>query len=79
MMEKNNKILYCILGSIILALITNPIFEYSRLGIFQGGYGGNLFGELLVNVTNIVSLVGYLLAIAFSIILIISNLNFKGK
>lgn len=78
-MEKNNKILYCILGSIILALITNPVFEYARLGIFQGGYGGYLFGELLVNITNALSLVGYSLAIVFSIILIISNLNFKDK
>lgn len=78
-MEKNKKILHCILGSIILALITNPIFEYARLGIFQGGYGGNFFGELLVNLTNTVSLVGYLLAIIFSIILIVSNLYFKGK
>lgn len=78
-MGKNTKILYCILGSAILALLNNSIFEYSKLGLFSGGYGGHFFGELLVRLTNILSLVGFILLMVFSIILIIRNINFKDK
>lgn len=78
-MQKNTKLLYCILGSAILALLNNPIFENSKFGIFQCGYGGYSLGELLVRFTNILSLIGFILLIVFSIILIIRNINFKDK
>ena len=78
-MGKNTKILYCILGSVILALLNNPIFEHSELGLFSGGYGGHFWGELLVRLTDILSLVGFILLIVFSIMLIIRNINFKDK
>ena len=78
-MEKNKKLLYCILGSTILTLLNTPIFAYAKLGIFQIGYGENLFGEILVRFTNIISLVGFILLMVFSIILIIRNINFRDK
>lgn len=37
-MSKNTKLLYCILGSVMLALLANPIFEYAKLGMFPDGY-----------------------------------------
>lgn len=78
-MSKNIKLLYCILGSAILALINNPIFEYAKLEIFSSGYGGNLFGSLMVILTNILSLVGFILLIVFSIMLIKRNIDLKDK
>ncbi|MDF2675410.1 MAG: hypothetical protein K0R09_3682 [Clostridiales bacterium] len=82
-MDKNAKILYCIFGSAILALLNNPIFSRSMLGIFQSGYGRNLLGvylEFLTKfLTNILSLVGFILLIIFSIMLIIRNVNLKDK
>ncbi|WML33191.1 hypothetical protein [Clostridium sp. OS1-26] len=78
-MSKNTKLLYCILGSAILALSANPVFECAKLGMFPSGYGGHLFGELIVIFTNIISLVGFILVIVFSIMLIIININFKDK
>lgn len=78
-MSNNAKLLYCILGSAVLALLNGPLFDLAKLGMFQGGYGGNLFGELLVRATNILSLVGFLLLMVFSIILIIRNIKFWNK
>lgn len=78
-MEKNIKLLYCILGSAILAFLNNPIFEYSKFGMFQGGYGGHPFGELIAKFTNILSLIGFISLTVFSIILIIRNINLKDK
>lgn len=78
-MSKNTKLLYCILGSAILALLANPIFEYAKLGMFPDGYGDHLFAVLIVRLTNIISLVGFILLMVFSIMLIIRNINFKDK
>ncbi|WP_090093270.1 hypothetical protein [Clostridium uliginosum] len=76
-MDKNIKLLYCILGSTMLALLNNSIFEYSKLGLFSSGYGGHLLGELLVGLSNILSLIGFILVAVFSIILIIRNIDLK--
>lgn len=77
-MGKNIKLLYCILGSFVLALLNSPILSYAKLGMFPGGYAGTV-GVFLVLISNILSLIGFLLLILFSIILIINNLNFKEK
>ena len=74
-MEKNKQLIYCILGSVILALLNSSIFEFSRIGIFTGGYGGNVFGEAIMFLSNILSLIGYILLAVFSIILIIKNIK----
>ena len=78
-MIKNSKLMYCILGSAILALLNTPILSYAKLGIFKSGYGGNIYGELLVITTNILSFVGFILLILFSIVLIVNNLSFNEK
>lgn len=72
-MKNNKNLLFCLFGSLMLAIINNPIFEYSRLGMFKGGYGGNLLGEFIYNFTDVISLIGYLLLIVFAILLIIKN------
>lgn len=77
LMDKNIKLIYCIVGSAILALLSTPIFDYAQLGMFPGGYGGNIFGELIVRITDIVSLAGFILLILFSIVLIVNNISFK--
>ena len=76
-MSRNTKLLYCILGSAILSLINSSMFGMAKFGMFPGGYGGHLIGELLVLIANIVSLIGFILLIIFSIILIINNINLK--
>lgn len=76
-MEKNKQLLYCILGSFMLALLNSHIFEFSRIGIFPGGYGGNVFGETIMLLSNILSLAGYLLFALFSTILIIKNIRLR--
>lgn len=73
-MDKNINICYCILGSIILALVNSNIFEYSRFGLF---YAGTFIGEAIHIISNIVSLIGIVLTTIFSIILIMRNINFK--
>ncbi|MNO37564.1 hypothetical protein D3C76_276480 [compost metagenome] len=78
-MGKNVKLLYCILGSAVLALLNNPTLSYAKLGMFRSGYGGSIFGELFVLIIDFLSLVGFLLLILFSIRLIINNLSFKEK
>lgn len=78
-MGKNTKTLYCILGSAILALLNNPIFSNSKLGLFPDGYGRSIVGWLLVYLTHILSSVGFILLGVFSVILIIRNVNFKDN
>lgn len=78
-LSKNSKLLYCILGSAVLALLNNPVLNYAKLGLFSGGYGGDIFGEWLVLITNILSLLGFILLILFSIILILNNINLRGN
>ena len=53
-MDKNINICYCILGSIILALVNSNIFEYSRFGLF---YAGTFIGGAIHIISNIVSLI----------------------
>jgi len=77
--DKNKKLLYCILGSAILALLNNPIFERSKLAIFKRMYFGHLFIEFVAMLTDLFSLIGFALLAVFSIKLIISNRNFKDK
>lgn len=74
-MDKNIKLLYCILGSIVLALLNSSIFEYARIGMFSGGYGRYLFGILLFGLSDILSFIGFLLLMVFSVILIINNIR----
>lgn len=78
-MGKNVKLLYCILGSAVLALLNNPTLSYARLGMFRSGYGASIFGEMFVLITDFLAWVGYLLLIFFSIRLVINNLSFKEK
>ncbi|CAH1054981.1 hypothetical protein [Paenibacillus pseudetheri] len=42
-MRRNMKLLYCMLGSAVLALLNNPTLSYAKLGMFRGGYGGSIF------------------------------------
>lgn len=78
-MNKNTKILYCILGSAILALLNSSVLSRSMLGIFRGGYGSSILGILLVGLINIVSFIGFISLGIFSVILIIRNIDFKDK
>lgn len=79
-MDKNIKLLFCILGSTILVLLKSPIFENAKFALFEdNGYGVNSFGNAVYRISNLISFIGFILVIIFSCALIITNLNFKNK
>ncbi|MGD9570035.1 MAG: hypothetical protein AB7V48_17285 [Sedimentibacter sp.] len=80
-MNKNLRLLYSILGSFILTLLNNPIFEYSRLGIFENTRGLTfaMIYQIYNFIINIISFVGFVLLIVFSIKLVINNTINKDK
>lgn len=76
-MSKNIKLLYCILGSVLLSTLNNPIFESSSFGIFEGLHGINwaVVYQIYYLLINVLSLLGFLLLIFFSIKLIMNNIK----
>lgn len=79
-MDKNIKLLFCILGSTFLTLLKSELFMPAGLALLNGsGYGENLFGLALYNMINLISFIGFVLLIIFSSILIIINANFREK
>lgn len=71
-MNNNIKLLYCILGSLILTLASAPI-PYSALNYLP------VIGFWLSQLTNVVSAIGVILTLYFAILLIKENRNFKNK
>ena len=69
-MNKNTKLLYCILGSIILSLISMPIF-YERVHYIP------IVGFYLSRLLYFISAIGVILTIYFSTVLIKENCSFK--
>ena len=77
-MIKNTKLLYCILGRLLLALLNNPIFKYSKFGL-SITYKNIILNNFINWSSSMLSLIGFILLIVFSIILIINNIKFKDK
>lgn len=76
-MSKNAKLLYCILGSVLLSLLNNPILESSRFGIFENLHG-NIWAvvyQIYYLLINVLSWIGFILLIVFSINLIKNNIK----
>jgi len=48
-MDRNNKLLYCILGSVVLALLNNSIFDGAKFRLFNAGI---LVGCLIIVLSN---------------------------
>ena len=69
-MNKNTKLLYCILGSVILSLISMPIF-YETVHYIPG------VGFYLSQLLYFISAIGVILTIYFSTVLIKENCSFK--
>lgn len=69
-MSKNTKLLYCILGSVLLALINIPTF-YNAVNYIP------LIGFRLSQLLYFISATGVVLTIYFAILLIKENWNFK--
>lgn len=69
-MNKNIKLLYCILGSIILSLIDIPIF-YDSVGYIP------IIGFYLSQLLYFISAIGVVLTVYFAILLIKENCSFK--
>ena len=69
-MNKNTKLLYCILGSVILSLISMPIF-YGAVHYIP------IVGFYLSQFLYFISAIGVILTIYFSIVLIKENCSFK--
>lgn len=74
--SKNIKLLYCLLGSFILVLLQSPLFFSATYAISGGGSGSN---ELIYKLFSILSFIGVILMVVFSIILIAININFTKK
>lgn len=75
-MDKNKKLIYCIIGSITLALLNSEVFTSSKFGIFNGG---TFIGEIIIWISSILSLVGVILMTIFSILLIANNIDIRHK
>lgn len=71
-MNKNIKLLYCILGSIILTLSSTPI-PYNALHYIP------IIGFWLSQLTYFISAMGVILSLYFAILLIKENWQFKSK
>ncbi|WP_294386015.1 hypothetical protein [uncultured Clostridium sp.] len=69
-MNKNTKLLHCILGSVILSLISMPIF-YETVHYIP------VVGFYLSQLLYFISAIGVILTIYFSILLIKENWSFK--
>lgn len=69
-MNKNIKLLYCILGSVILSLISIPIF-------YEAVHYIPVVGFYLSQLLYFISAIGVILTIYFSILLIKENWSFK--
>ena len=69
-MNKNTKLLHCILGSVILSLISMPIF-YETVQYIP------VVGFYLSQLLYFISAIGVILTIYFSILLIKENWSFK--
>jgi len=77
-MKRNVRLLYCILGSAVLALLNSSLLDFAKIGLFMNGPVENAVGvELFVQTINIISFAGFILLILFSIMLIINNLFFN--
>jgi len=76
-LTKNAKLLYCLLGSAVLALLSSPILMPALYGVFSGN---GALEQFIVLVAEILSFVGYILLIIFSLMLIYYNTKsrFKG-
>ncbi len=73
-MEKNLQLLFCILGGLFLSLLNTPMFNNAKLALWlDKGYGSNIFGVITHYTTNIISFIGFILVIIFSVLLIINN------
>ena len=70
-MNKNNRLIYCILGSILLVLLTCPL-------VHNLVYSIRRIGPKLSETTDYIALVGIILTVIFSIMLIILNCLNKG-
>ena len=69
-MNKNTKLLHCILGSVILSLLRMPIF-YETVHYIP------VVGFYLSQLLYFISAIGVILTIYFSILLIKENWSFK--
>ena len=69
-MNKNTKLLYCILGSVILSLISMPIF-------YEAVHYIPIVGFYLSQLLYLISAIGVILTIYFAIVLIKENCSFK--
>ncbi|MBO3444919.1 hypothetical protein [Clostridium sp. CCUG 7971] len=77
-MGNDIKLVYCILGSVIIALLSATIFQDALVGGFYqfGLYG---IGEILLTCSKVLSSIGVILTVYYSLKLIIRNTNLKDK
>ncbi|MGX4600063.1 hypothetical protein [Faecalimicrobium sp. JNUCC 81] len=77
-MGNDIKLVYCILGSVIIALLSAPIFQDALVGgLYQ--FGLYRIGEILLTCSNVLSSIGVILTVYYSLKLIIRNTNLKDK
>lgn len=78
-MDKSLRILYCLIGSLTLAILRAPFLEYAKYAWYDG-FSHTTFSSLLFNISNLISMIGFWLAIVFAIALIIVNvIELKNK
>lgn len=74
-MGKNIKLLFCLLGSLFLALMNSKLFQHAEMGPWvDRGWGFSKYSESFWIIFNDIAFIGIILVIIFSTILIIINL-----
>ncbi len=71
---KNKNLIYCLIGSFILSLLNSTFLNHAVFNLFPGGYAMSKFGIFLISTINILSFIGFLLLIIFSLILVVKNI-----
>lgn len=75
-MDKNKKLVYCIIGSIILALLNSEAFTYAKFGLFNAG---TFIGQIMYWLSCTLSFVGVILMTICAILLIANNIDIINK
>lgn len=75
--KKSLKLIYCILGSLMLVLLRTSVFHSAIFGILDIVMGKNIFKSIIYMLSALISFGGIVLVVIFSVMLILENNPFR--